>query len=511
MLTEELKNGLKQYLALLESDLEIFLSIDESENSKKLESFITEVTTLTNRITISKKSLKYIPSFEIFSKEKNTSVTFAGIPLGHEFESFVIALLQVSGRAPKISEELIKRIKSIDKNLNFESFVSLSCHNCPEVVQALNIMAILNPKISHTMIEGSMFENIVKEKAIMAVPSVFLNEEELFGGKKSIDDIVDLVIGEDDRKDLSDVGVFDSLVIGGGPSAMMASIYSVRKGIRTGLLSSEFGGQVKETLEINNILGLISTEGPKFMKQAKEHVLSYPVEIFEKYTATDIIRKDDLIHVTLDNGNVLKSKTVVLALGAKWRDLNVAGEKEFKNKGIAYCVHCDGPLFKDKTVVVVGGGNSGVESAIDLAGIAKKVIVLEFAPNLAADKILQDKLNSLSNVEVYTNALTKELIGDKTLSGIKFVDRVTNEEKTLEIEGCFIQIGLVPATKWLEGKVDLTPRGEIIIDEHGATNVEGIYAAGDATNIPYKQIIIAAGSGATASLGAYNYLLRKNK
>ena len=507
MLNEQLKGQLSQYMALLENPVTFLLSVDESENSKELKEFVEDVKSLSDKITVKDEKLPLTPSFSILSQDRK-GVTFAGTPMGHEFESFVISLLQISGRAPKIDDKLIGRIKAIDKVLSFETFVSLTCHNCPEVVQSLNIMSVLNPNIQNTMIEGGTFQGLTEERSIMAVPTVFLNGEEFFSGKKSIEEIVDLVTDEDSRESIKDKGIYDSLVIGGGPAAMSAAIYSVRKGIKTALLADKFGGQVNDTLEINNILSLQSTEGPKFMEQAKAHVLSYPVEVFEKYTATNIYKADGHIEVTLDNGDILKSKTVVIATGASWRLIGMPGEAEFKNKGVAYCVHCDGPLFKDKAVAVIGGGNSGVEAALDLAGIAKNVILIEYGPKLIADQVLQDRLRELDNVEILLNTNTSSLLGEKHLEQIQYTNMETNEEITRDIQGCFIQVGLVPNTKWISDEIAKNERGEIIIDNQGATNIEGIYAAGDCTDVVYKQIVIASGAGATAALGAYNYLLR---
>lgn len=507
MLNEQLKGQLSQYMALLENPVTFELSVDESDSSKELKEFVEDVKSISDKIIIKEEKLELTPSFSLVSQDRK-GVTFAGTPMGHEFESFVIALLQMGGRAPKIDDKLRDRIKSIDKELSFETFVSLTCHNCPEVVQSLNIMAVLNPNIQNTMIEGGTFQSLTEQRGIMAVPTVFLNGEEFFGGKKSLEEIVDLVTGEDSRESLNDKGIFDSLVIGGGPAAMMAAIYSVRKGIKTALLADKFGGQVNDTLEINNILSLQSTEGPKFMEQAKAHVMSYPVEVFEKYTATSIDRVDDYVEVTLDNGDVLRSKTVVIATGASWRLIGIPGETEFKNKGVAYCVHCDGPLFKDKTVAVIGGGNSGVESALDLAGIAKNIILIEYGPKLIADQVLQDRLRELDNVEILLNTNTTALLGSDHLEQIQYTNMETNEETTRNIQGCFIQVGLVPNTKWIGDKIATNKRGEILVDNQGATNIEGIYAAGDCTDVAFKQIVIASGSGATAALGAYNYLLR---
>lgn len=509
MLDNETKEQLKQYLALLESEIIFSASLNDSEDSKKVEAFLTEVAEMSDQITIEAKVLKRTPSFEINRKGAEASgIIFAGLPMGHEFTSFILALLQVSGRAPKIEEALIKQIQSIEKTLVFETYVSLTCHNCPDVVQALNIMSVLNPKISHTMIEGGMYQAEVDEKQIMAVPTVFLNDEEFDSGRMTIEQIIEKVSGPVSADEFADKEIFDVLVIGGGPAGASSAIYAARKGIKTGMVVETFGGQVLETLGIENVIGTPYVEGPQLMRQVEEHVKQYNVDIMKGQRAKSI-QKNDLIEVELENGAQLKAKTAILSTGARWRAINVPGEKEFKNKGIAYCPHCDGPLFKDKEVVVIGGGNSGIEAAIDLAGLAKHIYVLEFLPELKADQVLQDKLYSLTNVTVITNAATKEITGSSHVEALTYTDRLTNQEHTLNVEGFFILIGLMPNTEWLADSIALSDRGEILTDRHGATNVEGIFAAGDCTDSVYKQIIISMGSGATAALGAFDYLIRQ--
>lgn len=509
MLDNETKEQLQQYLALLESEIVFSASLDESDDSKKVQEFLTEVAEMDAKITIEGKSLIRTPSFEINRKDAEASgIIFAGLPMGHEFTSFILALLQVGGRAPKIDDNVAQQIKSIDRTLNFETYVSLTCHNCPDVVQALNIMAVLNPKIAHTMIEGSMYQHEVDEKEIMAVPTVFLNGETFDSGRMAIEQIIEKVSGPLSADEFADKETFDVLVIGGGPAGASSAIYAARKGIKTGMVVETFGGQVLETLGIENVIGTPYVEGPQLMRQVEDHVKQYDVDIMKGQRAKSI-QKNDLIEVKLENGAQLKAKTAILSTGARWRAINVPGEKEFKNKGIAYCPHCDGPLFKDKEVVVIGGGNSGIEAAIDLAGLAKHIYVLEFLPELKADQVLQDKLYSLSNVTVITNAATKEITGSSHVEALTYTDRLTNEEHTLNVEGVFILIGLMPNTEWLSGTVELSDRGEILVDKHGATNVDGIFAAGDCTDSAYKQIIISMGSGATAALGAFDYLIRQ--
>ena len=509
MLDNETKTQLKQYLDLLEAELVFSVSLDDSEDSKKVTEFLTEVAEMTSRVTIEPMKLKRTPSFEINQKEAGASgVAFAGLPMGHEFTSFILALLQVSGRAPKIDDALIKQIQAIDRPLHFETYVSLTCHNCPDVVQALNIMAVLNPNISHTMIEGGMYQAEVDAKKVMAVPTVFLNDEEFGSGRMTIEELVEKVSGPLSANEFADKDPFDVLVIGGGPAGASSAIYAARKGIKTGMVVETFGGQVLETLGIENVIGTPYTEGPQLMRQVEEHVNQYGVDVMKGQRAR-AIQKKEMIEVELANGAQLKTKAAILATGARWRAINVPGEKEFKNKGIAYCPHCDGPLFKDKEVVVIGGGNSGIEAAIDLAGLAKHIYVLEFLPELKADQVLQKKLHALPNVTVITNAATKEISGSTQVEALTYVDRLTNEEHTLVVEGVFILIGLMPNTEWLKDSVELTSRGEILVDKHGATNIEGIFAAGDCTDSAYKQIIISMGTGATAALGAFDYLIRR--
>lgn len=510
MLDQNLKNQLAQYLDLLKTEVTIGLSVANDENSKKVKEFIDDVASLSEKIKVEEKKLKYTPSFDLKGDFDHGEIIFAGLPLGHEFASFALALLQVGGISPKVDDKTIQRIKSLDESMDFETVVSLSCHNCPDVVQALNIMAIINPKINHTMIEGGMFKDLAESREVLAVPAIFKDGNFFEGGKQSMDNLLDLLGSEKDTSHFENKGIFDVLVIGGGPAAATAGIYAARKGLKTGILADEFGGQVNETLAIENIPGFKYTEGPDFMVQMKDQVSSLGVDIMTGALANDIKRLENekVVEIRLDNDITLRAKTVILATGARWRLIGIPGEVEFRNKGVAYCTHCDGPLFKDKPVAVIGGGNSGVEAAIDLAAMASKVTVLEFLPELKADKILQDKLRSLENVEIITNAQTTGLYGDGKVENLEFTDRVSGEEKNIDIDGCFIQVGLVPNTEWLkESDLDLNKFGEIPTNKDGSTNIEGVFAAGDATETAFKQIVIAAGTGATAALGAFNYLV----
>lgn len=514
MLENNLKQQLAQYLDMLKTEVTIRLSVSQDENSNKVREFVNEVAELSDKIKVEEKELAYTPSFELKGNFKHGRIIFAGVPLGHEFASFALAMLQAGGIEPKVDEATKNRIESIESS-DFETIVSLSCHNCPDVVQALNIMAILNPNVNHTMIEGSMYQDIVESRDVLAVPAIFKNGEFLEGGKQTMDTLLDKIAGGKSADDFADKAAFDVLIIGGGPAAATAAVYAARKGVSTGLVASDFGGQVVETLGIENIPGFKYTEGPSFMGQMEEQVTALGVDIMTGTLAQNIKESENssqdlrLIEVELDNGAKLEARSVVIATGARWRLLGIPGETEFRNKGVAYCTHCDGPLFKGKKVAVIGGGNSGIEAAIDLAAMVEHVTVIEFLPELKADQVLQDKLFSLGNVEVIKNAQTTGLYGENKLQRLEYLDRETNEEHAIDVEGCFIQVGLVPNTDWLkESDIELTDRGEIIVNPDGSTSLESVYAAGDATNSLFKQIVIAAGSGATAALGAFNYLMR---
>ena len=507
MLDNNLKNQLAQYFDLLKTAVTIGLSAHNDENSKKVREFVEEVVALSDKISLVEKDLPLSPSFEIKGSFDHGRIIFAGLPLGHEFASFALAMLQAGCIEPKIDDADKKRIASLG-GADFETIVSLSCHNCPDVVQALNIMAILNPNINHTMIEGGMFQDLAESRDVLAVPAIFKDGEFFEGGKQSLGSLLDKLGTKVDKGEFDNKGVFDTLIIGGGPAAATAAIYAARKGIKTGLVASEFGGQVNETLSIENIPGFKYTEGPDFMVQMKDQVSSLGVDLMTGVLADGIKSVDGKVEVSLDNGAKLFAKTAIIATGARWRLIGIPGETEFRNKGVAYCTHCDGPLFKGKNVAVIGGGNSGIEAAIDLAGIVKHVTVLEFLPELKADEILQKKLKSLPNVTVITNAQTTGLYGDGRVERLEYTDRVSGEENKLDIAGCFIQVGLIPNTEWLENSgIERNKMGEITTSSDGSTSIERIYAAGDATDTQFKQIVIAAGTGATAALGAYNYLM----
>lgn len=507
ILDADIKAQLNQYLQLLENDVLLKVSAGSDQLSKDMLDLVDELATMSSKIKVEKTTLERTPSFSVNRPGEDTGITFSGLPFGHEFTSFILALLQVGGRAPKVDQKLIDQVKNIKGEYHFETFVSLSCHNCPDVVQALNVMSVLNPGITNSMIDGAAFQEEAESRNIMAVPTVFLNGEEFGGGRMTLEDILVKMGNTLDASEFSDKEPYDVLVVGGGPAGASAAIYAARKGIRTGIVAERFGGQILDTLGIENFIGTKYTEGPQLAASLEEHVKEYDVDIMSSQRAKRLEKKD-FIEIELENGAVLKGKTVILSTGARWRHVGVPGEEEFKNKGVAYCPHCDGPLYAGKDVAVIGGGNSGIEAAIDLAGIVKHVTVLEFMPELKADSVLLDRLYSLSNVTVIKNAQTKEITGTNKVNGITYVDRETNEEHHIELQGVFVQIGLVPNTDWLGDTVERTRMGEVVVDNHGASNLPGVFAAGDCTNNPYKQIIISMGSGATAALGAFDYLIR---
>ncbi|MDF2484702.1 MAG: thioredoxin reductase [Herbinix sp.] len=507
ILDADIREQLVDYLGLMEGDIEIMLSAGADEVSKNMSALVDELASISTRIKVKETTLTRTPSFGVNRPGEDTGVVFAGVPLGHEFTSLVLALLQVSGRAPKVSNIMIDRIKALKDEYHFETYISLSCHNCPEVVQALNLMSIQNPGITHTMIDGAAYKNEVDSKEIMAVPSVYLNGEFFGSGRMTLEEILEKIGSVPEAVDSQSIEPYDVLVVGGGPAGASAAIYAARKGIRTGLVAERFGGQVRDTLGIENLISIAYIEGPQLAATLEEHVKNYNVDIMSAHRAKSLEKKE-LIEVTLENGVVLKSKTVILSTGARWRNVGVPGEVEFKNKGVAYCPHCDGPLFKGKDVAVIGGGNSGIEAAIDLAGIVNHVTVLEFMPELKADAVLQQRLYSLPNVTVLKNVQTNEITGSNKVEGISYKNRETGEISQIVLQGVFVQIGLVPNTEWLGDSIERNRMGEIVVDNHNATNVPGVFAAGDCTNSHYKQIIISMGSGATAALSAFDYLIR---
>lgn len=507
---------LKAYLANLRRPVELVATLDESPKSAEMRALVEEIAALSDKITARFDGAdERTPSFAIRADEGRAQAVFAGLPMGHEFTSLVLALLHVGGHPPKEDADLLDQVRGLEGPLHFETFFSLTCQNCPDVVQALNIMAALNPNITHVAIDGALFQPEVERRQIMAVPSVFLNGQPFGSGRMDLAQIVaklDTNAASRAAEKIAAKEPFDVLVVGGGPAGAAAAIYAARKGIRTGVVAERFGGQVLDTMGIENFISVQHTEGPKLAAQLENHVKEYEVDIMNLQKATALVPAgaDGLHEIRLENGASLKAKTLILSTGARWRQMNAPGEDEYRNKGVAYCPHCDGPLFKGKRTAVIGGGNSGVEAAIDLAGMVAHVTLIEFDNQLRADAVLQAKLRSLPNVTVVTSALTTQVLGDGAkVTGLIYRDRETEVLHTVELEGIFVQIGLVPNTEWLEGVIELSPRGEIEVDARGATSLPGVFAAGDVTTVPYKQIIIAMGEGSKASLSAFDYLIRQ--
>ncbi len=522
MLDANMQGQLKTYLANLREPIELVASLGEGggedDKSAQTRQLLEQIAGLHDMV-----SARFDgddarrPSFAITRVSDATrSVRFAGLPMGHEFTSLVLALLWAGGHPPKIDAELLESVRALDGDFDFEMFFSLSCHNCPDVVQALTLMALENPRISATLIEGGAYRDEVEERGVLAVPATFLNGQSFYNGKMELAEILSRLDSNADAKaaeKLSAKEPFEVLIVGGGPAGAAAAVYTARKGFRTGIAAERFGGQLHDTLGIENLPGTTYTEGPKLAADLEQHVGDYEIDLMNLATASKLIpatQPGGMHTLELANGGVLKARSIILSTGARWRNLGVPGEAEYKNKGVAYCPHCDGPLFKGKRVAVIGGGNSGVEAAIDLANIVGHVTVIEYDSKLRADEVLQRKLKSMSNVDIVLSAETSEITGDGArVNGLTYTDRASGEAHKLELEGVFVQIGLVPNTEWLEAcGLERSRFGEIIIDASGATNLPGVFAAGDATNVPYKQIVVAMGEGSKAGLSAFDYLIR---
>ncbi|GAB6196184.1 alkyl hydroperoxide reductase subunit F [Lysobacter xanthus] len=515
MLDDSLKSQLSAYLEKLQQPIRLVASLDDSDASRELEALLRDIAALNDRVSFERADDDARkPSFAIVRAGTDIDVRFAGIPMGHEFTSLVLALLWVGGHPPKLDEDVQNQVRDLEGAFVFETYMSLSCQSCPDTVQALNLMSVLNPNIKHVAIDGALFQAEVEARGIMSVPTIYLNGQPFDQGRMTVEQVLaKLDTGAASRaaESIAKKEAFDVLVVGGGPAGAAAAIYAARKGIRTGVVAERFGGQVLDTMGIENFVSMPYTEGPKLATALEQHVREYEVDVMNLQRAAKLhaAGADGLVGIDLGNGATLRAKSVILSTGARWRQMGVPGEEQYKNKGVAYCPHCDGPLFKGKRVAVIGGGNSGVEAAIDLAGIVAHVTLVEFDTRLRADEVLQRKLRSLPNVEIVVNGQTTEVLGDGAkVTGLVVKDRASGELRTIELEGVFVQIGLLPNTEWLKGDVELSARGEIVIDDRGATNVPGVFAAGDATTVPYKQIVIAMGAGSTAALSAFDHLIR---
>ena len=514
MLDANLKTQLKTYLGRLILPIELTASLDDSDKSRELQALLTEIAELSPLITLRevRDDAERKPSFAITRAGADMGIRFAGIPLGHEFTSLVLALLQAGGHPPKVEPEVIEQIRAIEGEFLFETYISLSCHNCPEVVQAFNLMAVLNPRIRHVMIDGALFQDEVAQRQIMAVPTVFMNGQHFGQGRMELAELlakIDTGAVAREAAKIAKKDAFDVLVVGGGPAGAAAAIYAARKGIRTGLVAERFGGQVMDTMAIENFISVPATDGPKLAAGLEAHVKDYEVDVMNLQRARALVPTDEGYTVELDSGASLSARSVVIATGARWREMKVPGEREYRGRGVAYCPHCDGPLFKGKRVAVIGGGNSGVEAAIDLAGIVEHVTLIEFDTKLRADEVLQRKLRSLPNVKILLNAQTTEVRGDgQKVVGLSYTDRASGASHAIDLAGVFVQIGLLPNTDWLKGTLALSKFGEIEIDARCHTSLPGVFAAGDATTVPYKQIVIAMGEGSKAALSAFDHLIR---
>jgi alkyl hydroperoxide reductase subunit F len=516
VLDANLKTQLKTYLGHLRQPVELVASLDDGAKSAQMLELLNEIAELHPQVSVTRADDDARrPSFLIRRAGTDIGVRFAGIPLGHEFTSLVLALLQVGGHPPKLSDETIAQIRDLDGDYVFETYFSLTCQNCPDVVQALNLMSVLNPRIRHTAIEGGLFQEEVSARNILSVPSIFLNGELFAQGRMDVEQILAKLDTGSVARAAAKIDAkepFDVLVVGGGPAGAAAAIYAARKGIRTGLVAERFGGQVLDTMSIENFISVQHTEGPRMVQQMEAHVDQYGVDVMTLQRADKLVaaRSPGGLHeLHLESGATLRARTLILSTGARWRQMNVPGEDAYRNKGVTYCPHCDGPLFRGKRVAVIGGGNSGVEAAIDLAGVVGHVTLIEYAADLRADAVLQRKLASLPNVDIVTSALTTEVTGDgERVTGLRYKDRNHGSDHELPLEGIFVQIGLVPNTEWLRDTVAMTGRGEIEITDRCETSVAGVFAAGDVTTVPYKQIIVAMGEGSKASLSAFDHLIR---
>jgi alkyl hydroperoxide reductase subunit F len=513
MLDSNLKTQLKGYLQRISQPVEIAASVDDSDKSREMLELLADIESASDLIKVDARrdDAQLKPSFALRRPGTEPRVRFAGLPMGHEFTSLVLALLQTGGYPPKVDAAVIEQIRNLQGDYQFETFVSLTCQSCPDVVQALNMMAVINPNVRHTMIDGAVFQDEVQRRQVMAVPAVFLNGQPFGQGRMELAEILGKLDADSATRNAAELRAkapFDVLVVGGGPAGAAAAIYAARKGIRTGIAAERLGGQLLDTMGIENFISVKETQGHKLASGLEQHVTTYDVDVMNLQRAESLI-PGDLIEVTLEGGGALKARSVIIATGARWREINVPGEREYRNRGVAYCPHCDGPLFKGKRVAVVGGGNSGVEAAIDLAGLVSHVTLIEYDTQLRADAVLTARLGSLPNVTIITGAQTTEVTGDgERVTGLVYKDRQGGALHTVELAGVFVQIGLVPNTDWLKGTVKLSPRGEVEVDARGQTSVPGVFAAGDCTVVPYKQIVIAVGEGAKASLSAFDHLIR---
>ncbi len=518
MLNQDILNALKQYTANMQQQVTLVVQTGEHEKRSELLEFLNSFVSVSDQLSLEERDtsgvLRSPLSFYLEVEGESNGIAFSGIPSGHEFNSLVLAVLHSSGTALKLDDGIKNIVSSVSEPLNFEVFVSLSCHNCPDVVQAINQFAILNRNISTEMIDGGLYPEVIEERNIQGVPTVYLNGELFANGKidtaqllqKLLERYPNLTAGSADETPA--LPLQDVTVIGGGPAGIATAIYSARKGLKVTLIADRIGGQVKDTMGIENLISVPSTTGPKLTDDLRTHANEYDITIKE-HLHVEKIESDKVKTITLSSGEKIESKTVVIATGAKWRELGVPGEREYIGQGVAYCPHCDGPFFKGKDVAVVGGGNSGIEAALDLAGIVKSVTVLEFLPELKADQILVDQAANRENITILKNVATQAIkASNGSVTAIEYQDRETEEVNSVALSGVFIQIGLIPNSDFVKGVVEQSQYGEIIVNEKCETSTPGIFACGDVTTVPYKQIVIAMGEGSKASLAAFDYLIK---
>ncbi len=520
MLTKDILTALQGYMKDLQNDITFVVQTGKHEKRSELMEMLNQLATTSSKISVVEADrggeLRSAVSFAVQSNGIDTGITFSGVPGGHEFNSLILAVLQAGGSKLKLDESIQSMVKKVNAKLKFQVYISLSCHACPDVVQAMNQFALLNPNIEAEMIDGGVYPDLVEENNIQGVPTVFMNGEVFASGKVEIAGIIEklsvaqpeiLVTGDSAETSAPKMLLQDVTIIGGGPAGISAAIYSARKGLKVTIVADRFGGQVKDTMGIENLISVKYTTGPELTGSLVSHLDQHEVTKKE-HIRVEKIENGPIKTITLSNGEVFKTRSIIIATGANWRELGVPGEKENIGNGVAYCPHCDGPFYKGKDVAVIGGGNSGVEAALDLAGIVKSVTVYEFLPELKADQVLIEQLYKRDNISVVKNAATKQILAENgKVTAIEYIDRATNEVYQQPLKGIFVQIGLVPNSTVLQGVVDLTKHGEVIINEKGATSETGIFACGDVTTVPYKQIVVAMGEGTKASLSAFDYLL----
>lgn len=517
MITQDILNALKGYTANMQNRITFVLQTGEHEKRAELVQFLSDIASVSDNIDLEERdesaTLRSPISFLLEADGADTGIRFSGIPSGHEFNSLVLAVLQASGTEVKLDEGIKRMVSNVQQELRFEVFISLSCHNCPDVVQTLNQFALINPRIHAEMIDGGLFQDEISQRDIQGVPSVYVNGEPFANGKVSATELIEKLIerepGIANAESDTTLPLQDVVVIGGGPAGVSAAIYSARKGLNVTLVADRIGGQVKDTMGIENLISVPKTTGPELSGALLSHLNEYDVTMKEHLKVTGI-DNGPLKVITLSSGEVIHTKSLIIATGAKWRELGVPGEKENIGNGVAYCPHCDGPFFKGKDVAVIGGGNSGIEAALDLAGIVKSVTVFEFLPELKADRVLVEQAEKRDNITIIRNAATKSINAESgKVNSIDYIDRETEQVHRIPLAGVFVQIGLVPNSDFLGDLIERTRFGEIVINEKGQTSESGIFAAGDVTTVPYKQIVISMGEGAKASLSAFEYLLKE--